>query len=94
MAKYLDTATVKKIVNFYNTTLPSVMIFTKDDASTSDEQVENLNREFNIHYRSCIGSLIYLLSTRVGLIFVVHKLARFSSNTDKVHFGGLVNVLR
>ena len=40
--KYLDTATVKASTNFYNTTFPSYMIFTKADASTSDEQVEKL----------------------------------------------------
>ena len=39
VAKYLDTATVKASKTFYNTTLPSDMIFTKDDFSTSDEQV-------------------------------------------------------
>ena len=92
--KYLYTNTVKTSKTFYNTNFPYNIIFAKADAYTSDEQVDKLTREFNIHYRSCIGSLIYLLSTRVGLIFVVHKLARFSSNTDKVHFGGLVNVLR
>ena len=70
------------------------MIFTKSDASTSDEQVEKLNREFNIHYRYCIGSLIYLLSTRVDLSFVVHKLSKFSANPGKVHFQGLVHILR
>ena len=70
------------------------MIFTKDDASSSDEKVEKFNRELNIHYRSCIGSLIYLLSTRVDLSFAVHKLAKFSSNTGKVNFEGLVHLLR
>ena len=70
------------------------MIFTRDDASTSDEQVEKLTREFNIHYRACIGSLIYLLSTIVDLSFSVHTLARFSSNPGKVHFKGLVHLLR
>ena len=34
--KCLDTATVKAIAKFYNTTLPSDMIFNKADASTSD----------------------------------------------------------
>ena len=67
--KYLDTATVKVSNKFYNTTLPSDMIFTKQDVSTSDEQVEKLTREYNIHYRACIGSLIYLLPTRVDLSF-------------------------
>ena len=60
------------------------MVFTKDDASTSNEKVEKLTREFNIHYRACIGSLIYLLYTRVDFIFTVHQLEKFSSNPGKV----------
>ena len=71
--KYLDTATVKVSNKFYKTTLPADMILTKDNVSTSDDKIERLTREYNIHYRSCIGSLIYLLSTRVDLSFVVHK---------------------
>ena len=55
MAKYLDTATVKTIKQFYKTTFPYNMIFTKSDDSTSDEKVEKLNRELNINYRDCIG---------------------------------------
>ena len=82
----MDTATVKSSKKFYKTTLPSEMIFTKEDVSTSDEQVESLTREYNIHYRACIVSLIYLLSTRVDLSFAVHKLAKFSANPGKVHF--------
>ena len=68
--------------------------FTKEDVSTSYEQVESLTREYNIHYRACIGYLIYLFSTRVELSFAVHKLAQFSSNPGKVHFEGLVHLLR
>ena len=71
--KYLDTATVKASTKFHKTTLKSDMIFTKVDAFTSDEQVEKLTGKFNIHYRACIGSLIYLLSTRMDLNFGVHK---------------------
>ena len=37
VAKYLDTATVKASKKFYKTTLPSDVIFTKDDTFTSDE---------------------------------------------------------
>ena len=55
VAKYLDTATVKASTIFYKTTLPSGMILIRDDTSTSDKQVENLTREFNIHCRACIG---------------------------------------
>ena len=54
VAKYLDTATVKASKKIYKTTLPADMIFTKEDVSTSDEQVEKLTTEFNIHYRACI----------------------------------------
>ena len=70
------------------------MIFTKEDVSTSDQHVEKLTREYNIHYRACIGSLIYILSTRAELSFAVHKLAKLSANPGKVHFEGLVHLLR
>ena len=39
VAKYSDTDTVKASTKFHKTTLPSDMIFTKDDTSTSDKQV-------------------------------------------------------
>ena len=94
VAKYLDTATVKVNNKFYKTTLPADMIFTKEDVSTSDEKVEKLTREYNIHYRACIVSLIYLLSTRVDLSFAVHKLEFILENPGMVHFEGLVHLLR
>ena len=76
--KYLDTATVKASTTFYKTNLPSDMIFTKADTSTSDKQVEKLTRGFNIHYRAFIGSFIYL--------FIVYKsvLEFFSAQVSKV----------
>ena len=40
--KCLDTTTVKVSNKFYKTILPAYMIFTKEDVSTSDEQVEKL----------------------------------------------------
>ena len=83
VAKYLDTSTVKEITKFYKTTFPPDIIFKKYDTSTSDEQVEKLNREFNIHYRDCIGSLIYLLSTIVELSFSVYKLSIFQKTLVK-----------
>ena len=45
VAKYLDTVIVKVSNRFYKTTIPADMIFTKEDVSTSDEQVERLTRE-------------------------------------------------
>ena len=90
----MDTATVKVSTKFSKITLTADMIITKEDVSTSDEQVEKLTREYNVNYRSCIGLLIYLFSTRVDLSFAVHKLAKFSANTGKVHFEGLIHLLR
>ena len=52
-----------------------------------------MTRIFDIHYRSCIGSFIYLLYKIVYLSFIEHKLEKFSSNTGKVHFEGLVHLL-
>ena len=83
VAKYLDTVTVNTSTNFYNVALPYDILFTKYDTSTSDEQVEKLTQEFNIHYRACIGSLTYLLYTRVDLIFAVQKLEKFSEKPGK-----------
>ena len=42
VAKYLDTAKVKVRTRFYKTTFPADMIFTKEEVSTSDEQVDKL----------------------------------------------------
>ena len=53
-----------------------------------------MTREFKINYRACIVSSVYLLSTRLYLSFAVHKLAKFSSNTGRAHFEGLVHLLR
>ena len=94
VAEYLDTATVKVSKKFYKTTFPDDMILTKEDISNSDYQVDNLTSELNIHYRACIGSLVYLLSTRGDLSFAVHKLEEFSANTGKVKFEGLIHLFR
>ena len=92
--KYLDTATIKQNSKFHKTTLLPSMIFTKEDASTSDEHAEVPFREYNIHWRYCVLSLVYISSTGVDLCFSVQKLAKFSSNPGKVHFGGLLHLLR
>ena len=52
-----------------------------------------MTRGLNIHYKDCIGSLIYLLSKIVDLSFAVHKLEKFSSNPGKGNFEGLVHLL-
>ena len=78
---------------FYKTTFQDDMRFTKEDVSTSDEKVKKLTRELKIHYIDCIGSFIYLLSTRVDLSLTVHKIETFLTNPGKVNFEGLVHLL-
>ena len=56
--------------------------------------MEVISREYNIHYISCVVSLLYTLSTRLDLCFALHKLANFPSNPGKVNFEGLVHLLR
>ena len=73
---------------------PYYTIITKYDGCTSDEKVDRLTREINIHHRSCIESLIYLLYTIVNLSFAVQKSETFLSNPGSVHFEGLVHLLR
>ena len=40
VAKYLNNATVKTSTKFYKTNFPSDIIFTKVNASTSDEKIQ------------------------------------------------------
>ena len=54
------------------------MIFTREYTSTSDEQVEVLSIEYNIHYIACVVLLIYLLSTKLDLCFELHNLEKLS----------------
>ena len=41
-----------------------------------------------------MGSLIYLLSTRVDLCFAGHELENISTNPGKVHFEDLIHLWR
>ncbi|XP_042939594.1 secreted RxLR effector protein 161-like [Carya illinoinensis] len=45
-------------------------------------------------YRSLIGSLLYLTSTRPDLMFATSMLSRFMQNPNQVHFGAAKRVLR
>ena len=78
VAKYLETATVKISTKFYKTTFPSDMIFTKEDVSTSDEQVDNLTKgiqhSLNRLHRFIDLSIVYksgleFCSTKVSKVF-------------------------
>ena len=44
VTKYLDNSTVKRSIKCYKTTFKYDMIFTKSDASTSDEKIDKSTR--------------------------------------------------
>ena len=67
------------------------MIFTKDDPSNNDEKVEKLTREFDIHYRACIDLFVIYKSE---FEFCSTQVRKVLINPGKVHFEGLVNLLR
>ena len=57
------------------------------------------NNEVNIKadasiYRSLIGSLLYLSTTRPGLMFSASLLSRFMHSPSKIHFGVAKRVIR
>ena len=76
VSKYLDTVTIKENSMSHKNNLPHDTIFTKEDASVSDEQGEVLSRYYNIHYRACVVSLVYISSKKVDSCFAVHKLEK------------------
>jgi hypothetical protein len=92
--KYLDPAGTKKVTHSHTTPLPIDFVPTADDCSIDDGTSEKLIAEYNLHYASCIGSLIYLAMTRTDIIYAVNKLAKFSRRPGKVHFEALLHVLR
>ena len=69
------------------------MIFTKADASNSDEKVKKLTRILNNHHRACIDSLICFFY-KSGLGFCSAQVRKVFSKPGKLHFEGLVHLLR
>ena len=45
-------------------------------------------------FRSLIGSLLYLTSTRLNIMFAASLLSRFTQEPSQVHFGAAKHVLR
>ena len=70
------------------------MVFTKEDSYIIDEQAEAIYREYNIQYRLCVVSAIYIWSKIMDPCFAVHKLEKFLSNYGRVYFYGLVHFLK
>ncbi|XP_021802338.1 uncharacterized protein LOC110746426 [Prunus avium] len=56
----------------------------EDGSSTGDESV----------YRSLIGSLLYLTTTRPDIMYTTSLLSRFMQNSSQIHYGATKRILR
>jgi hypothetical protein len=91
--KYLDVAGAPKVDRAHSTPLPLDFILTSNDCSTDEAAAKALEREYNIDFASCVGSLIYLGMTRCDVVHTVNKLAKFTRQPGRNHFEALLHVL-
>ena len=75
--------------------LPNGFIPTKDDCPKNQAQMDEVKQRFkNLHYRSAIGSLLYIsCCTRPDMCYAVNKLAKFSNNPGIVHYIALLHLI-
>jgi len=92
--KYLDTAGNAKNERQHVTPLALDFIPTTDDCSQDEVVAGQLEKEYNIDFASCIGSLIYLSMTRCDIVYTVNKLAKFTRQPGRNHFEALLHLLR
>jgi len=92
--KYLDAAGAPKEDRIHSTPLPLDFVATSDDYSANEEVARLLEKEYNVDFASCVGSLIYLGMTRCDIVYAVNKLAKFTRLPGRVHFDVLLHLLR
>jgi len=92
--KYLDTAGTARNGRQHVTPLALDFIPTADDCSQDEIVAGQLEKEYNIDFTSCIGSLIYLGMTRCDKVYSVNKLAKFTRQPGRNHFEALLHLLR
>ena len=76
--RYLTPAGVKKSDKEVSSVLPTSFIPTKTDCPETIEESMAMQKEYNIDYPSCVGSLIYLSNTRTDMIHGINKLAKYT----------------
>jgi hypothetical protein len=92
--KYLETAGAAKNDRPHVTPFALDFVPTADDCSSDENAALQLQKEYNIDFASCIGSLIYLGMTRCDIVYAVNKLAKFTRQPGRNHFNALLHLLR
>ena len=87
--------TFKNPIKMKDSPLPNGFIPTKDDCPKNQAQMDEVKQRFkNLHYRSAIGSLLYIsCRTRPDMCYAVNKLAKFSNNPGIVHYKALLHLI-
>ena len=97
-AKHVTTRLEKAFKNTIkpqDSPLPSKFILTKADSPTNQAQTLEVKKRFqNLHYRSAIGSLLYMsCCTRPDICYAVNKLAKFSTNPGIKRYRSLLYLI-
>ena len=100
--RYLQSITKRFLTNlrvpddsrFHPTPLPSTFILTSDDLAPDIDQSEQLQQEFNLDFRACVGCLLYLAYTRPDIIYGVNKLAKCGHRPGETHIRAIIHLLR
>jgi hypothetical protein len=92
--RYLETAGAARNDRPHITPFALDFVPTADDCSSDENAALQLQKEYNIDFASCIGSLIYLGKTRCDIVYAVNKLAKFTRQPGRNHFNALLHLLR
>ena len=94
LKRFLPHVKVKQDNRRHPTPLPSTFVPTTDDLAPTTEKAIELQKQYNIDYRACIGCLLYLCYTRFDIVFATNKLAKFGHRPGETHIHAMVHLLR
>ena len=85
----------KNVIKMRDSPLPMNFVPTNKDCPQDATQTAEVKKRFkNLHYRSAIGSLLYMsCCTRPDICYAVNKLAKYSSNPGIKHYRGLLHLI-
>ena len=85
----------KNVIKERDSPLPLNFIPTNKDCPQDTTQAAEVKKRFkNLHFRSAIGSLLYMsCCTRPDICYAVNKLAKYSSNPGIKHYRGLLHLI-
>jgi hypothetical protein len=77
----------------YESPLPNNFKWTKDENSTSKDEVKSLEDEYGFRYIEAVGSLNYLANTATEELFAIRKACKHMDKPGRNHFKTLLHLL-